>query len=89
MKESDLWFSGGERERGGGGEDTVIEALLGTNNPTVLFPIDTAVMQAFAAAEQRRESKPQGLVAICKQYNIDDRFTALETTCAAVSHWFL
>lgn len=31
----------------------------------------------------------EGLVAICKQYQADDRFMTLETTCAAVSHWVL
>lgn len=31
----------------------------------------------------------EGLVAICKQYQGDDRFMTLETTCAAVSHWVL
>lgn len=31
----------------------------------------------------------EGLVAICKQYQADDSFMTLETTCAAVSHWVL
>lgn len=70
-------------------EETVIEAPVETNKATLLLPTDTAVKQAFAAAEQLRDSNLQGHVAICKQYSIDDRFTTLETMCAAVSYWFL
>lgn len=67
----------------------VTEASAETNKLAVLLPADTAVTKTSAAAALCGDPGLRGLVTICKQYSADDRFTTLETTCAAVSHWFL
>lgn len=67
----------------------VTKASAETNKLAVLLPADTAVTNTSTATALRRDAGLQGLVALCKQYSTDDRFTTLETACAAVSHWFL
>lgn len=53
------------------------------------FPLTQLSCKISLPAVQLRDPGLKDLVAICKQYRADDRFTALETTCAAVSSSFL